>query len=423
MSTARGVTALVVFVAVFSFPLRGDDTAKTPAPTPAPITIIADAAAPVQVIAQVTPVTAVAQVTPAPPPAVVAPKVATPAEPKKPVAGPLQIKVGENVSFRFGLLLQPQAELLQNTAGGTGENLMVRRARFLLGGQLAKNVFLFWETENSRLGAANAAGVKTMNTGFQTLDAVVEWRLSKPFNLAGGLVRVPTSRDGLESATNEFTIDFNSYAFTATGVLGGNAGRDTGILARGYFLKDRFEYRAGVFSGVRQAGSRNALRKIARVQYNFFDTEVYNLPSYSGSNFGTKKILAIGTAYDTQLSYKGTTADIFGDFPTKFGSALGTVTWQKLDGGQTFRTTLGESRIITVDGGLFFKKFKAGPWARYENRNFEVANNRDEKKVLVGVNYYPYGNNFNIKTAFARITPAVGRNMNQFVIQLQAFYY
>ncbi|MBK5259069.1 MAG: hypothetical protein JJE51_05705 [Thermoanaerobaculia bacterium] len=415
----------MILAAVFTFPVRGDDSAKTPVPpvaaTIAEVAVPAQAAPAPATPAEPAPATATVQAAPASPPAP-APKAATP-EVKKPVTGPLQIKMGDNISFRFGILLQPQAELLQNSAGGTGQNLLVRRARFLLGAQIAKNVFLFYETENSRLGQANAAGVKTISTGFQTLDAVVEWRFKKPFNLSGGLVRVPTSREALESSTNEFTIDFNTYAYTATGALAGTGGRDTGIMARGYLFKDRFEYRGGLFSGVRQAGSRNAFRKVARVQYNFFDTEVYGFPSYAGSNFGAKKILALGAGYDTQLDYRGKTIDLFGDFPTGFGSALGTVTWQNLDGGNTFRTTLGDSRIITVEGGLYFKRIKVGPWARYENRDFDVTNNRDEKKALFGVNYYPYGNNFNIKVAVARTSPAAGRDLNQFVIQLQAYYY
>jgi hypothetical protein len=334
----------------------------------------------------------------------------------------LQIKMGDNVSFRFGLMLQPQADFQQVAAGGYAQNMLIRRARFLVGGQVTKSVFFFFETENSRLGNAAPTGTKSWS-GFSTLDAVAEWRYKKALNLSGGLIRVPTSRDALESASSEFTIDFNTYAFTATGVLGGTAGRDTGVQARGYFLKDRLEYRAALISGMRETGSRNVFRKTGRVQYNFFDTEVYNLPSYAGSNFGAKKIVNIGAALDSQGDYKGYTTDFFADVPTRFGSALGTISYQSLDGGTTAPTGLAESKILTADGGLYFKGTKFGTWARYERRDFSVANSRDEKRVLVGVNYYPFGNNFNIKTAYGRLTPAAGREMNQFIVQLQAYYY
>src|SRR6266516_1616405 len=86
-------------------------------------------------------------------PPVPAPAPATPAPAPKPApAGPIQIKVNDNVNFRFGLLLQPQLDLQENAAGQTGENLMLRRVRFIVSGQVAKNAYFFFQTENSRLG-------------------------------------------------------------------------------------------------------------------------------------------------------------------------------------------------------------------------------------------------------------------------------
>lgn len=397
----------VLFAIVLIFASLNVRASEPAAAEPAPATAAAPAAEPA-------PAPSADQAT-----AVAAPEVK---KPVVPAPGSLQLKVGENTSFRFGLLFQPQADFSQNAAGNTGENLLLRRTRLMLGGQVTKSVFFFYQLENARLGAANASGTKTMNSGFQTLDAVAEWRLHKKFNLAGGLVRVPTSRDALESAASEFTIDFNTYAFSMTGLLGGMAGRDTGIMARGYFFNDRLEYRGAVVSGLRQAGSVNAFRTVGRLQYNFFDKEVYNLPSYTGANFGAKKILAVGAAYDAQDAYHGFTADAFADIPVRFGSVLGTVTYQDLHGG-TFLTTLPKNEIITVDGGLYLKQFKVGPWFRYEQREFSSVANRDEERALVGINYYPMGNNFNIKAAYGRFTPGVGRDQNQFVLQLQAYYY
>ena len=335
--------------------------------------------------------------------------------------GPIQLKIGD-AAFRFGLLLQPQVELRQSADGGTGQNLTIRRMRVLVGGNVTKSVFFFVDAENSRVGNANAEGQKAMATGFQTLDAVAEWRLNKRFNVSAGLLRVPTSRDALESTSSEFTLDVNTYAYTATTALAGTSGRDTGMLARGYFLDDRLEYRAGLFSGLREAGARNSLRRAGRVQYDFFDKEVYNLPSYAGSNFGAKKILAVGAAYDQQLDYHGATADIFADIPTRFGAVLGTATYQKLDGNVKLAAALAESRILTVDGGVFLRRSKIGPWARFERRQF-TATGTQERRVLAGLNYYPFGNNFNVKAAYGRFTPVAGAATNQYTLQFQAFYY
>lgn len=395
---------LAVVVALFAIAAAPADAQTAPAPPSAPV------------LAQ----------TPAPPPppdvqavkpAAPAPAATAPAAPKP--FSPFQIKVGD-ASIRFGLLLQPQAHFQENANGTTSQNMMLRRARLLIGGQITKNVFFFWETDHARMGNANAQGVKTMATGFQTLDAAVEWRKSKPLNISAGLIRVPTSRDALESSSNEFTLDFNSYAFTATTALAGTAGRDTGVQARGFFFDDRFEYRASLVSGIRQAGSSNTFRRTGRVQYNFFDKELYNFVSYAGNNFGSKKIVAIGAAYDEQLTYSGATADLFVDVPTSFGSALSTVTLQKLDGGS--KVALPKSDILTIDGGVIFKGTKIGPWARYERRDFD-ASGLGETRAMVGLNYYPFGNNFNVKAAIGRFSPTTGQDQNQFTIQLQAFYY
>jgi hypothetical protein len=410
------VAATVAVLGAWTLPLLADEVVAAAQPAPASASIAVTAApAPTPVVtAQVTPAPDVQPAKPAAPAA--AP--AVPAAPKP--FSPFQIKVGD-ASVRFGLLLQPQSHLQEDPIGSVGQNMMLRRARLLIGGQATKNLFFFWETDHARFGNANAQGVKTMTSGFQTLDAAVEWRPSKPLNIQAGLIRVPTSRDALESASNEFTLDFNTYAFTATGALAGAAGRDTGVMVRGYFLEDRLEYRASLVSGIREAGSKNAFRRTGRVQYNFFDTEVYGFPSYAGSNFGAKKIVALGAAYDQQLTYDGVTADLFVDWPTGFGSANGLVTLQQLDGGAKV-TALAKSDILTADVGAFFKGRKLGPWARFERREFD-ATGRSETRALIGVNYYPYGNNFNVKAAVGRFKPAVGPEMNQFTVQLQAFYY
>jgi hypothetical protein len=376
----------------------------------------------VPVTATTTAIDAAAPETQTPPPT--PPKSPQAVPPPKPAAGlpPVQIKVSDTVNFRFGVLLQSQADFLQ-TPTGYVENIFVRRARFIVAGQVAKQVFFFFQTENSRLGFANAAGAKGLGTGFQTADFDVEWRLSKPLNLWAGLIYLPTSREALKASGSEFMIDTNTYTYTATTALAGSLGRDTGVMARGYFLSDHLEYRAGLFQGLRDAASRNPFREIARVQYNVFDTEVYNFPSFPGSYFGTKKILALGAAYDAQKSYKGPTADVYADFPTMFGSALGTITYQRLDG-RKFVAALPKSNTFVVDGGLFFKGSKLGPWARYEKRNFAAPNSaRNEKRALIGLNYYPFGNNFNFKTAFGRFSPAVGKKANQFTVQMQASYF
>ena len=344
---------------------------------------------------------------------------------KQAAGGPLQIKVNDNINFKFGVLLQPQADFSEDTSGHTVQNLLLRRTRFIVGGQVAKNVFFFYQTENSRLGNSSGATAtsKGIASGFQTIDAVAEWRISKPFNIWAGLIYLPTSREALKSSASEFMLDVNSYAYTATTALQGTGGRDTGVMARGYFMGDRLEYRAGLFSGLRATGARNPYRMIGRLQYNFFDTEVYNLPSYAGNNFGTKKILNVGVADDKQSNYNGPTADLFADIPTSFGSSVTTLTWMHLSGG-TFVPSLGKSKIYVADEGIYLKGFRLGPWVRYERRSFAAPKTgSSEKRWVVGLNWYPYLNNFNFKAGIGELRPAVGRSQKQATLQLQFFYF
>ncbi|HVO49360.1 MAG TPA: hypothetical protein VMV60_00005, partial [Thermoanaerobaculia bacterium] len=68
------------------------------------------------------------------------------------------IKVNDDVNFKVGLLLQAQADWQEvanatNTdSGGFQQNMLVRRARIILGGQVAPNVFFYVDTENANLG-------------------------------------------------------------------------------------------------------------------------------------------------------------------------------------------------------------------------------------------------------------------------------
>jgi hypothetical protein len=363
-----------------------------------------------------TPVPGETTATPTPTPAPAAPK---PAAPSAAI-----IKVSDTVNFRLGLLAQPWADWSQEaTSGGYVQNFSIRRARILLGGQVAKNVFFFAETENSRLGRTTPTTTKNLGGGFSLLDAAVEWRIRKEFNLQAGLIRVPNSREALKSASTSLALDFSDYTFTTSAAMGSAAGRDTGLMARGFFLKDHLEYRLAGFQGQRDAASRQSFRYVGRLQYNVFDTEPYPFPSYSANNLGGKKILAFGAAYDTQKDFRALTGDVFVDYPVApIGSLITTVQYQYIDGGATL-TNLPRSNVITIEPGFYFKPYKFAVYGRYEQREFTGSIGKDEKRMLAGVNYYPFGHNFNIKAAYGRFYPERGRNLSQFTIQLQVYYF
>ena len=66
------------------------------------------------------------------------------------------IKVNDNVNFRLGILMQAWADWNgqpgHGDTAGFQQNLFLRRARFFLGGQVAKDVSFFFMTDNPNLG-------------------------------------------------------------------------------------------------------------------------------------------------------------------------------------------------------------------------------------------------------------------------------
>jgi hypothetical protein len=360
------------------------------------------------------------------------------------------VKVNDNVNFKLGILIQPQVDWTE-TVNATGDgsngfqqNLLIRRLRFIVGGQVAKDLFFYVDTENANLGKSTQAfggttGTKSLGTGFNLLDAVGEWRIAKEFNIQFGEILVPTNRWILTSSASTFMLDQSAYNNLYTAGTQSNTGRDTGFMARGFLFCDRLEYRSAVLSGFRAPGVQNSPRFTEWLQYNFFDTEVYNMPSYTGVNYGNKKILALAGAYDTQSDYKGLSANLFLDFPISVGSFESTVVYQYINGGSLI-PTLPEENTFSIEAGAFLKNVKLAPIFRYEQKTFNQSVNdwKNEFRYAVGLNYYPFpktGNAFNIKFWWQRVTqkcavatapcPASSSNFitDQVTVQMQVAYF
>lgn len=347
------------------------------------------------------------------------------------------IKISDTASLKFGVLLQGWADWteLPNASNtdtiGYQQNFYLRRARILFAGRLAKDVYFWFETENSNLGRAAAPSTnKALGTGLQVLTAWGEWRIADEFMLEGGLIRVPYSRIAMTSAASQLVLDTPSTTYlqqTATQSTGGN--RDTGFLARGYFLGHRLEYRVGAFQGVRQtAQSKNSFRYVGRLQYQLLDLEDMYSPtyiastSYAGSYLGDKKVLAIGGGFDAQKDYRYYSGDVFASIPLGPGAVESTFQYQYVKGGTTFPTALPLQNTIDIDLGYYIKSAKVAPVFRYEQR---VLNGQDKKdyRICGGLNWYPFKYNFNAKFLYQRITPTTGPNLNEFTIQLQFYYF
>ena len=226
-----------------------------------------------------------------------------------PVRAQIVISAGEDVNFKLGVLGQFQGDTIDMPGSDSNtSNLFVRRLRLLFGGQVAKNVTFFVETDAPNLGKTLPGG-KNIQPSVIVQDAYAEFKFADAFALDAGLMYVPFSRNSIQSAATLLPIDYGAYTFSQSAPTQSSTGRDTGFQAKGYLLDNHLEYRLGAFQGVRDAKSSNSFRYVGRAQYNLFDTETGFF--YTGTYLGKKKILAVGAAFDKQSDFHAYDADAF----------------------------------------------------------------------------------------------------------------
>jgi hypothetical protein len=329
------------------------------------------------------------------------------------------IKVNDDVNFKFGLLFQGQADWTENAAtGATAQNLYLRRIRLLLGGQLAKNVTFFLETDSPNLGKV-VNGTK-VTSGLIIQDVHVSWKLAEEFTVDAGLVLTGISHSSLQSAASLIPIDYGPHSFLYSGPTQSVVGRDTGLQVRGYPAMKKLEYRVGLWQGARDAQSRQALRTTARLQYNFLDADTGFY--YTGSSLGKKKIFAVGGGYDVQKDYRSWALDAYFDHPVGPGALSTQLNWIRYDGGD-FLTTLPKQDVIYGEVGYYFPKAKLLPFFFLSDKDVAGTTAGDETRWSVGLGYMAFGHNVNLKAAWGRVEPGVGESADQFTVQLQGFYF
>lgn len=332
----------------------------------------------------------------------------------------MQIKVNDNVNVKFGILMQTQADELQDSATrGYAQNIFIRRARILVGGQIAPNLTFFVETDSPNINKSLTTGTKNTQVSLFLQDAYVEYKVRNELMIDAGLMLTSASRNGLQSAASLLPIDYGSYTFAYSGPTQSSAGRDTGIQARGYFLNNKLEYRAGIFQGMRDTQQRE-LRLTGRVAYNFLDPE--NGYFYTGTYLGKKKVLSIGGGFEHQHLYRAYAADAFFDHPVGNGAVTAQLDYVRYDG-KTFLKSLPDQRDTLLELGALAGKSKFQPLIQFAQRVRPDTNLGDENRYGAGVNYFITGHNANVKALYTRISPKVGNKMNQFTIQMQFFYF
>lgn len=252
------------------------------------------------------------------------------------------------------------------------------RARILIGGQLSKKGSFFIETEiPSPIGGQLGAGIKNVKVAPVILDAQYEHDFSRHFQLIAGMMLVSNNRNGLQGVgsmmANDFTYFQYPYNLFGNSPLQGNFGRDLGVNARGFLLKDKFEYRLGIFTG-RNIDGQAPLRVVGRAAYNFLDPEkdLY----YAGTKLSKGNTIALGAGFDKQGSYTNIGTDLFIDKKAgKAGSITLNAAFQYMTGGTnvyskySFAGLIPQQTVQYLELGYYFTKSKLQPWIRYENQN------------------------------------------------------
>jgi Phosphate-selective porin O and P len=348
-----------------------------------------------------------------------------------PADAQILLKVNDNVFLRFGIQMQDWADMQQDaTTKGYAENLFIRRARFLLTGQVAPNVTFFFQTDNPNVGKAPKSAT-SLTSGFILQDAWAEWKISDAIALDAGEFLVPLSRIALTSTTSFLTLDISPTATVFSGPTQSNGLRDTGFELKGYLVGGRLEYRGAIFQGLRDTGAtgtlagRNAFRHSAFLQYEFFEKERGYV--YRGTNLGKNKILAISGGYDGQKTYKSYSGNVYASLPMGAGNEFaGQIQRSHYDGG-TYITALPRQNDDVIELGYYLSALKLQPFFKVEDQKFNPAAtpSKDQNRVGGGLNYYVSGQNLKFTGQVLRVKPKNNaiNSTTEFTIQMQMWYY
>jgi len=340
-------------------------------------------------------------------------------------APPYQFKLvdSEDTTVKFGFLTQPQFESLKNSSGDDYTNtVFFRRLRLMAGGKITDKLSFFLESDSPILGKELPDGTHYAEIFLQ--DAIVSYAFRPEFQLTGGMILIPLSRNSGQSAASLLPIDYGPYSFLSAGITRTKFGRDYGVIARGY-IKNHLEYRVGMFRGNRNHDGDFPYRYLARIVYYPFDVDTGFF--YAGPSFGKKRIIGIGASFDRQGTYSANSVDVFVDQPLNNGDAITVradfIRYDQQTAFKDLSAPMPTQNVWLVEGNYYFNKAKVAPFIQFASRNFTDPESSDHKKIQGGIAYYPLQNKINIKAGFGRLLQTGEPDRNQFIVQTQLFFY
>ncbi len=342
-----------------------------------------------------------------------------------PAAAQWQIDTKDGqANIKIGFLAQPQLETLTTADGNnTSTNMFLRRFRILFGGKVSDKWTYFFETDSPNLGKGDTAGSAAKNAGnIYIQDAFVTYNYSDAFKVDAGMLLLALSHNHEQSAATLLPVDYGAYTFVESTPLDERVGRDYGVEVRGYPLKQKLEYRLGIFQGLRGAESKNGLRTVGRAVYYLVGTDTGYF--YGGTWQGQKSLLAVGASFDVQKEYNQYGVDAIWEHPFNKGEQGATfqIDWNRIDGG-TFITTLPKEDTLLVEGAVHFAKGRFSPFLQYASRNYSDAALADQYTFNGGAAFWMKGHNRNIKGSIGKVHTDNKPDRTQGLLQLQIFFY
>jgi hypothetical protein len=328
--------------------------------------------------------------------------------------------------FKIGVLGQAQLESIDDTvaSGDQQQNLFLRRVRLLFNYSLGDKLNVFVETDNPNLGKGDGAGGKNEVDMF-IQDFAATWNFSNEFKLDGGMLLTAQSYNHNQSAAALMAIDYGAATFAENTAMKGKVGRDYGLQARGYLANDKFEYRVGVFQGVRgrrptaAAGfQENSFRFTGRAM--FWIAGIQKGLFYRGTSLGKSKSMAIAASFDTQEDYENFGADFYWDQPLAGGNGFTLqADYNDMDGDGF--VALAAQKVTMVEAGFYHAATKLLPYVHYSSQNLDTG--ADITWTEIGVGRFFRGHNSNLKFAFTRIERDGSPDRDQLRLQWQVFAF
>ncbi len=337
-------------------------------------------------------------------------------------AGPT-LNYGDEGFVTLGYSVQVWAQGRDYTSSndsGSSTDFFLRRNRITLSGQYNDYVGFYAQLE---AGSDSRAGQDNRSVYYRDAYLTFDWTDSMRFIV--GRFKNTFTRENLEACLEPLTLDRGEViSYTP---FGGT--RDTGAAMWGNLADGQFQYRFMLSDG-RESDevAKDSPRLTARAHWSFWDPE-YDY-GYRGTYLGTRKVLTVGAAYDTQADvayadygnradmrdYSAWTADVFMEYPTSSGTITASGAYMDysvddaingVDADPLLPVTSELNGHYVKLGYLLPGKVGIGRlqfFVRNEKLDYAIANGYyDNDWLSVGANYYIHGQQLKVSFEYATV--------------------